>query len=56
VAQTPKAIMGIRLTLSLYPVLALIFVIIALFIYAINRKVEYQMQDELAERRKAYSK
>jgi glycoside/pentoside/hexuronide:cation symporter, GPH family len=56
VVQTPKAIMGIRLTLSLYPVLALFFVVIALFIYAINRKTEYQMQDELAERRKAYVK
>jgi Na+/melibiose symporter-like transporter len=54
VAQTPKAIMGIRLTLSIYPVLALAVVILALFIYAINRKTEYQMQDELAERRKAY--
>ncbi len=55
VVQTPKAVMGIRLTLSIYPVLALALVIIALFIYAINRKVEYQMQDELAERRKSYA-
>lgn len=55
IAQTPKAVMGIRLTLSIYPVLALAVVIIALFIYAINRKVEYQMQDELAERRKSYA-
>jgi Na+/melibiose symporter-like transporter len=53
--QTAKSIMGIRLTLSLYPVLALAVVIIALFIYGINKKVEYQMQDELAERRKQYA-
>lgn len=56
VVQTSKAIMGIRLTMSIFPALALIVVAGALFIYAINRKVEYQMQDELAERRKAYAK
>ena len=54
VAQTEKALSGIRLTLSIYPVIALVCCIIALFIYGINRKVEYQMQDELAERRKQY--
>ncbi len=53
--QSPQAIMGIRLTMSIYPVIALIVVAAVLFIYAINRKVEYQMQDELAERRKQYS-
>lgn len=55
VAQSAKAITGIRLTMSIYPAVALACCIIALFIYGISRKVEYQMQDELAERRKAYS-
>jgi GPH family glycoside/pentoside/hexuronide:cation symporter len=55
VAQSAKALMGIRLTLSVYPVIALICCVVALFIYGINRKVEYQMQDELAERRKQYA-
>jgi len=55
VAQSAKAITGIRLTMSIYPVIALVCCVIALFIYGINRKVEYQMQDELAERRKSYS-
>ena len=54
VVQSASAIKGIRLTVSIYPAIALVFCIIALFIYGINRKVEYQMQDELAERRKSY--
>jgi Na+/melibiose symporter-like transporter len=52
--QTPEALHGIRLTLSIYPVIALACCVVLLFIYGINRKVEYQMQDELAERRKQY--
>lgn len=55
VAQSAKAITGIRLTMSIYPSVALACCVIALFIYGINRKVEYQMQDELAERRKSYT-
>ena len=54
VAQSAGALRGIRLTVSIYPVIALALCVIALFIYGINRKVEYQMQDELAERRKTY--
>jgi Na+/melibiose symporter-like transporter len=54
VAQSAGALRGIRLTVSIYPVIALVLCVIALFIYGINRKVEYQMQDELAERRKNY--
>lgn len=54
VAQSARALMGIRLTVSIYPAIAVACCVVALFIYGINRKVEYQMQDELAERRKAY--
>ena len=55
VVQTPTAVQGIRLSVSIFPVIALILCVIALFIYGIGKKVEYQMQDELAERRKAYT-
>jgi len=55
VEQSATAVQGIRLSVSLFPVIAIVLCIIALFIYGIGRKVEYQMQDELAERRKAYT-
>ncbi len=51
--QTPSALMGIRLTVSIYPAITIIICVIALFIYAIGKKTEDQMQDELASRRKA---
>jgi Na+/melibiose symporter-like transporter len=52
--QTPSAVQGIRLSVSIFPVLALLLCVIALFIYSIGKKAEYQMQDELAERRREY--
>ena len=55
VVQTPSAVQGIRLSVSLFPVIALILCVIALFLYGIGKKTEYQMQDELAERRKTYA-
>lgn len=55
VEQTASSLKGIRLTMSVYPVIAVIICIICLFIYDINRKTELQMQDELAERRKSYA-
>ncbi len=54
VEQTARSLKGIRLTVSIYPAIAIIICIIFLFIYSINRKTELQMQDELAERRKSY--
>jgi Na+/melibiose symporter-like transporter len=54
-AQTPLALLGIRLSSSIYPAIALAVVIITLFFYKITRSMELQMQDELAERRKAYN-
>jgi glycoside/pentoside/hexuronide:cation symporter, GPH family len=53
--QTPDAIRGIRLTVSIYPAIAIILCIVLLFIYGINKNVEDKMQDELAERRKNYA-
>ena len=51
--QTPSALKGIRLTVSIYPVITIIICVIALFIYSIGKKTEEQMQDELAARRTA---
>jgi Na+/melibiose symporter-like transporter len=55
VVQTSTAVQGIRLSVSIFPVLALVLCVIALFIYGIGKKVEYQIQDELTERRKEYA-
>jgi glycoside/pentoside/hexuronide:cation symporter, GPH family len=55
VVQSPDAILGIRLTVSIYPAIAIIFCVILLFIYGINKNVEDKMQDELAARRKSYA-
>jgi glycoside/pentoside/hexuronide:cation symporter, GPH family len=55
VAQSPEAIRGIRLTVSIYPALAILLCVVLLFIYGINKNVEDKMQDELAERRKNYA-
>lgn len=55
VAQTPHALNGIRLTVSVYPAITIILCVVALFIYSINKKTEDQMQNELAERRKSYA-
>jgi len=54
-AQTPHAIEGIRLSTSIYPVIAIIVVIGLLFFYKITRSTEIKMQNELAERRKAFT-
>jgi Na+/melibiose symporter-like transporter len=53
--QTLKALKGIRLSVSIIPAIAILIGVIALFFYEINKKTEYKMQDELAERRKSYS-
>jgi glycoside/pentoside/hexuronide:cation symporter, GPH family len=55
IAQTPHTVEGIRLSMSLYPVIAVIVMIVLLFFYKITRSKEIQMQNELAERRKAYN-
>ena len=54
IVQSEHTIVGIRLTTSIYPAIALLSVVILLFFYKINQKTEIQMQDELAERRKSY--
>ncbi len=56
IQQSPKAVEGIRLSTSIYPILAVVVAIILLFMYKITRSKEIQIQNELAERRKAYTK
>ncbi len=53
--QTPHALLGIRLTTSIFPVIFMGLGIAILFFYQINKSSEFKMQDELAERRKTYS-
>jgi Na+/melibiose symporter-like transporter len=53
-AQTPESLMGIRLTISIYPAMFFFIVVICLFFYSIGKKLNIQIQDELAERRKKF--
>jgi Na+/melibiose symporter-like transporter len=52
VAQTAHALLGIRLTISIYPAILYSVVVGALCFYSIGKKLNLQIQDELAERRK----
>jgi glycoside/pentoside/hexuronide:cation symporter, GPH family len=54
VAQTAKALTGIRMTVSIYPAIFFLIVVICLCFYKIGKKLNLQIQDELAERRKHF--
>lgn len=54
-AQTADGLLGIRITTGIYPALFFLLGIVALFFYQINKKTEFQIQDELAERRKNFT-
>jgi glycoside/pentoside/hexuronide:cation symporter, GPH family len=54
VAQTAQALTGIRLTVSLYPALFFSLVAVCLCFYKIGKKLNIEIQDELAERRKQF--
>jgi Na+/melibiose symporter-like transporter len=54
-AQSASALTGIRLTISLFPTGLFVVVIICLISYQIGRKLNIQIQDELAERRKGFA-
>ena len=53
--QTPEALQGIRMTISIYPTVLLVIVIVCLFFYKITKLLNIQIQDELAERRKKFA-
>jgi Na+/melibiose symporter-like transporter len=54
VAQSERALIGIRLTASIFPAIPFAIGIILLLLYKINKQMEVQMQNELTERRKQY--
>jgi GPH family glycoside/pentoside/hexuronide:cation symporter len=55
VAQTAATLVGIRLTMSIFPAITFGICIICLFFYRINKQIEIQMTDELADRRKTFA-
>jgi glycoside/pentoside/hexuronide:cation symporter, GPH family len=54
-SQSANAILGIRLCTSVVPTLFFIICIGCLFVYPITKKLNIQIQDELAERRKKFA-
>ena len=56
VAQTERALLGIRLGASIYPAIALAIVLVCLIIYPISKSLNIKIQDDLTERRKQYAK
>ena len=56
VAQTATALMGIRMTVSVYPALFFFIVVATMFFYKIGKKLNIQIQDELMERRKQFQR
>ena len=53
--QTPEALLGIRMTISVYPAAFFLIVIVCLTCYKIGKKLNIQIQDELAERRRNFA-
>jgi len=55
VAQTQRALLGIRLGATLYPAATLALGIVCLAIYPIGKALNIRIQDELTERRQKYA-
>lgn len=53
--QTEQALLGIRMTASVYPAIFLLVVVVCVAFYRITKQLNLQIQDELAERRKQYA-
>ena len=53
--QTPHALMGIRLSATIYSALPLVIGLVCLIIYPIGKKLSLQIQDDLLERRKKFA-
>ncbi len=53
--QTPNALEGIRMTISLFPSIFFGIVIVCLVCYKIGKSLNIQIQDELAERRRKFA-
>jgi sugar (glycoside-pentoside-hexuronide) transporter len=54
IAQTERALEGIRLTASVFPALTFLAAVVCLFFYKIDKQLNIQITDELTERRKKY--
>jgi glycoside/pentoside/hexuronide:cation symporter, GPH family len=55
VQQSPKALLGIRMTISVFPAILFVIIVVILCFYKISKKLNIQIQDELAERRKHFA-
>ncbi len=55
VAQGATALDGIRLTMSVFPAVTFAICAVCMFFYAIDKRTEIEMTDELAERRRQYA-
>jgi len=54
VAQTERALQGIRMTASIYPAATFLVGLVCLLFYRIDKGLEIRITDELGERRKSY--
>ena len=54
VAQSERALLGIRLTASIYPAIAFLLCAACLYFYRIDKSLELEMSRELNERRDAF--
>jgi glycoside/pentoside/hexuronide:cation symporter, GPH family len=52
--QSPEALAGIKMTMSIFPAITFGICAVCLFFYKINKKLEIQITEELAERRKTF--
>ncbi|HMK31178.1 MAG TPA: MFS transporter [Terriglobales bacterium] len=55
VPQTATALLGIRLTMSIFPAITFALCILCLWFYSIDKRMEIQITQELDERRKKYA-
>ena len=53
--QTETALLGIRLGASIFPACLLVLCLVCLILYPISKRLNIQIQDELAERRKKFA-
>ncbi len=52
--QSEEALLGIRMTASIYPAITFLIGVVALSFYSISRTLNVQIQNELTERRKNF--
>ncbi len=53
--QTDHALLGIRMTASVFPAITFFVGVVALLFYSISKQLNLRIQDELIERRKGFS-